>query len=366
MGLPFFGSSSTKDDVVSQVGIPVICALNWDKCTLVEQLNMKRKEVTVSKGGDDSWRNMEVSLPTNMKAAESSKSEKNITVYTGDSKRGHRERCIDFLKTWTDDSSVHMDLQVVGGCGAKILSTTARGLKGTNSNAISILTPGNCSWDTAAPTNLLFSCLQKFGLKGKCTDLFGGELVYDSTGFNVTNDLGGLVSIGSTAMEYHDKLCQEMRKDKVILDTLLTRYWDTKESSNEDKTSSRGKNTKLVKARQESQAVDVVRSDKGYVMTCEEVKLGLANQLGQEHKDHLSLSPGGEFELVGYAIPETGTLRGESGTYQSSIHLHWKKTLKRKTTEEVKSIEYTPPEVVMYKRTNIKDSKSLVEFSLKD
>lgn len=383
IGLPFFGSSAEDDGVAARrVGgeISVVCALNRGECTFVEQLNIGKDKARVAEGErDDFWSSLSKSSPGNNGSTKpSSTPKKKITlqVYTGDSKRVERQHCIDLLQTWTDASPVTtLDIQIMGGCGAKILRTAARGLPTADGNAISILL-GTSSWDTAAPTSILFSCIQKFGSKGKCTDLFGGELVYDSSGMNVTNDLGSLVSCGATAVEYHERLCQAMRKDRAVLDSFLMNYWgsggmekrvDEILQNGGAVSPSRGKKTRFEEARQESQAIDIARSDEGYVMTCDELQTQLAEQLGHEHKHYLNLETDGKFELVGYAVPEKGAQRSEAGVYQSKFHLCWDRIhpLKRlKTDDGDKCAIYTPPEVVGYKRTAIDDSRFSVEFKL--
>ena len=148
-----------------------------------------------------------------------------LNVYTGDSDRIHKKHALQYLESWipnnninndNNDPSTILNLCIVGGCGNKILRTLATGLDTNDGNALSIITPGTCSWDTAAPTAILLAATQSFGKQGKITDMFGGALVYDSSGENVTNDLGALISIGPIACSYHNKLCERFHGDSSL------------------------------------------------------------------------------------------------------------------------------------------------------
>lgn len=243
-----------------------------------------------------------------------------LNVYTGDSNRIHKKNALKYLSSWmsdnnTDPKSVNgttsnptLNIHIAGGCGNKILRTIATGLhSGTkDGNAIVIIPPGTCSWDTAAPTAILFATLALHGIKGKVTDMFGGELVYDSNGKKVTNDLGALVSIGSLAVCYHEKLCSTFRGDDAILNSLLNKYWihsgssSISHSSLVDDGNHENIRIKLQIAQQEPQAIDFVRNENGHCMTCHEVKMIVTETIKSCYHD---------LTLIGYSIPEKEAIR---------------------------------------------------------
>ena len=114
-------------------------------------------------------------------------------------------------------------ISVMGRCIAKIFHTTARGIDNDSNNTMSSLHLGTSLSDTAAPTNVRFSALQKFRQEEKCTNIFEGDLIYGSEGKNVTNDLVGLMLCEKLAVEFHDRLCQVMRDDHIVMGLLMTR-----------------------------------------------------------------------------------------------------------------------------------------------
>ncbi len=245
-----------------------------------------------------------------------------LNVYTGDSNRIHKKNALKYLSSWMSDnytdpksandisSNPNLNIHIAGGCGNKILRTIATGLhNGTkDGNAISVIPPGTCSWDTAAPTAILFATLALHGIKGKVTDMFGGELVYDSNGKKVSNDLGALVSIGSLAVSYHEKLCSTFRGDDAILNSLLNKYWmysgssSTSISNNSlvDYGNHENIRIKLQIAQQEPQAIDFVRNENGHCMTCHEVKMIVSETIKSCYHD---------LTLIGYSIPEKEAIR---------------------------------------------------------
>ena len=122
-----------------------------------------------------------------------------INVLVSDSQRPIKTKALECLNEWiqngvlndnqqsTNDKplpKVELQIQQVGGCGSKFLHTLL------SKHAISITTPGTCSWDTCAPSALLHASIAKFNSQdkykttqmkriGKVTDAFGGELIYD-------------------------------------------------------------------------------------------------------------------------------------------------------------------------------------------
>ena len=258
-----------------------------------------------------------------------------LNIFTGDSGRLYQKYAIKNLETWTSenhheptnksiDSSppigTILNRCIAGGCGNKILQTTASGIGMNDGNAISIIQPGTCSWDTAAPTAILFAALAKYGKQGKVTDLFGGELVYSPTGKKVTNDLGALISIGPMAGYYHDKISQTFRGDEIVLDSLLKNYWRVHPKELKDCGRGKKANTSidsLIIAQTEPQAIHFVRGEKGYVMTCAEVKSLVSEQI----------MPCGDSELIGYSIPEKNSVQNSQRKGKvidtCILHLFW-------------------------------------------
>jgi 3'-phosphoadenosine 5'-phosphosulfate (PAPS) 3'-phosphatase len=200
IGLPF----------VNQNGVNVICALNTKNTNIIETLTFCGGKGTMDE-------------PHSFQALEEpgSSDAHTLKLFTGDSNRMTKKISIDYLSGFMEaDHQGHiLNMCVTGGCGNKILRLIACGSLGYN--ALAIMPPGTCSWDTAAPTALLLAACNKFGIDVKVTDMLGSELVYDSSGLNVTNNLGCFVSVGKMAVGYHELVCENMKNDSIVLKSLL-------------------------------------------------------------------------------------------------------------------------------------------------
>ena len=285
IGLPFV----SFDDKDSNEGINIVCALHSEKCHIIERIQFKNGALCRLPEDASSWQSIEDHDTTKEKEAP-------LKVFTGDSNRLHKKHSLEYLEKWiseSDTSSHPMKLCIAGGCGNKILRSVAyASLSPTNHNAISVIPPGTCSWDTAAPTSILFAAMERFGFKAKVTDMFGGELVYNSSGKVVTNDLGVFVSCGEEALQYHDKLVKAMRCDGIILDSLLHKYWSDFGDCDGGDRDEEATRLKLKNAQMNEQSVHTMRNEKGYVMKCSEIQ-GLIS-------DEIDLHGA---KLIGYSMP---------------------------------------------------------------
>ena len=342
IGLPFLWN----DDGEKMGGVYVVSGLNWGKYSFVNTICVGEKG-KISHEYDTNFstpQNREDLLLSLGKPSSSSNDnhdkipESNVqtlNVFTGDSGRLHQKYALQNLETWTSEKQhdtpenlnpspyigTILKRCIAGGCGNKILRTISTGIGINDGNAISVIPPGTCSWDTAAPTAILFAALVKYSKQGKVTDMFGGELVYNPTGKKVTNDLGALVSIGPMAGYYHDKISQTFRGDEVILSSLLKKYWtvnlkDLQGGGVREDINSSVNSLRI--AQKEPQAIDFARGEKGYFMTCAEVKSIVSEQI-------ICCD---DSELIGYSIPEKNAVRNELREGKKIdtciIHLFWK------------------------------------------
>mmetsp|Transcript_7072 Transcript_7072/g.10137 ORF Transcript_7072/g.10137 Transcript_7072/m.10137 type:complete len:539 (-) Transcript_7072:263-1879(-) len=293
-----------------------------------------------------------------------------LRIFTGDSGRIQKNHAIRYLNEWVEESnsklnsskkqdsfpfaSTTIDLKIKGGCGSKILQTILDDADG----AISILPPGNCSWDTAAPTAILFASMKKYGLSGKVTDTFGGELVYHRKGRIVKNDLGVLLSRGDIAVKYHQRLCQKMREDQLILNYALNKYWNHTKFQKE----------LLELHNNESQAVDVIRNEEGHLFTCFEIQKRLEALLSIDQLQILTNSS----ELLHYTVPEKDVIRN-STDIKCTMHLTW--TSKENSTHENNGVKNEVayedvktliklPNSIEYQRIKSRNNTHTVIFSL--
>lgn len=287
IGLPFVSLATNEENTIN-----VVCAMNINECNIIDTVRFHDGICDNNDGKDFSWQSLE-----NGEESESSAGEDKtiLNIFTGDSRRIHKKHALEYIEKFTKENGDSFKLRTTGGCGNKILRATAcgtgRGLKG---NAIAVITPGTCSWDTASPSSILFASMTKFGIKGKVTDLFGGELVYTPSGKIVENDLGAFVSCGEKALAYHDKLTSAMRSDAIILDSLLRNYWNDfgdDSSANLDKDEEEVR-LKLKNAQCKPQRAHEMRNTVGYMMKCEEVQLLIS--------DHVNVEGS---RLIGYAMP---------------------------------------------------------------
>lgn len=204
IGLPFV--KLYDDDIPS-----VMCALNLNNFNIFETVSFTSAGIGRSNAS------------TGFQSLEQigSSEEKTLKIFAGDSNRWTKTKSLKYLSDFIEDSNQGyiMNLCVAGGCGNKILRVTACGSLGCE--AMSIMPPGNCSWDTAAPTAVLLAACDKFGFQSKVSDMLGNDLEYDSTGNEVTNTRGCLFSCGRIAVKYHEKLCEAMKNDPEVLKNLL-------------------------------------------------------------------------------------------------------------------------------------------------
>jgi len=342
IGLPFLWNDNPSKicNNKDEKGVYAVCGLHWKDSSFVKMLHIQNNidnnkeekpsnddtKVCETKNGDnddDLW----LSLGSCSSTAKDQALELDgtvLNVYTGDSNRIHKKHALNHLQEWTskpivkgsgNDLKTILDVCIAGGCGNKILRATAYGSK-NDGNALCIIPPGTCSWDTAAPTAILFAALSKYGKQGKVTDMFGGQLVYDSTGRKVLNDLGSLISVGKLAGEYHEKLCKTLRADNVILNSLLKNYWN---GSNDNLTAAdEDVRLKLHRAQQESQAVDFARNECGYIMSCKDIESLFSEQVSSINGS----------ELVGYSVPEKEVMSANSDSNDVTkcvIRLFWKR-----------------------------------------
>eukprot|EP00979_Chaetoceros_neogracilis_P007179 scaffold1506_cov220-Chaetoceros_neogracile.AAC.9 len=300
IGLPFV----SLDDKDSNEGINIVCALHSETCQIIERIQFRNGALCQLPKDARSWQSIEQQDTIHEEKAP-------LKVFTGDSKRLHRDHALLYLKKIIKESgnTAHpMKLCIEGGCGNKILRSAAyASLSPMHHNAISVIPPGTCSWDTAAPTSILFAAMDKFGFKAKVTDMFGGELVYNSSGKVVTNDLGVFVSCGEEAVQYHEMLVKAMRSNTIILDSLLHNYWedfggcdgkgkywnnfgDCEDERDRDEVPTQLE-LKIAQLTGE-QSVHTMRNNKGYVMKCSEVQALISDEIDLDGA-----------KLIGYAMP---------------------------------------------------------------
>ncbi len=193
-----------------------------------------------------------------------------------------------------------------------------------------------CSWDTAASTAMLRASEVQFGIVSNVTDMFGGQLVYDSTGSKVTNDLGVFVSFGDVAAKYHIELCKAMRSDAMILDSLLRKYWTV---SGDEIVMDEEVRIRLRSSQMKPQSVDTTRNAEGYVLTCKELETLVAEQISFDDS----------CKLIGYAMPERKGSGVETNGHTTDVdaidesvqelQLFW--------NSSEKNLSKSPPDVVL-------------------
>jgi len=321
IGLPFV----SLDDKEDKDGINIVCALHSKKNQIVERVQYLHGKIHRHEEGARSWQSIEEHQDMNDANAATREEEAPLKIFTGDSTRVHKKHSLQYLEKMISESdSTHpMKVCIAGGCGNKILRLAAyASLSPTHHNAIAVMPPGTCSWDTAAPTAVLFAAMEKFGLKAKVTDMFGGELVYNASGKVVTNDLGVFVSCGEEALKYHEKLVKAMRCDAIILDSLLNKYWnDFGDCDGRDK-DEEATRLKLKNAQTKEQYVHGTRNEKGYVLKCSDVQSLISDQTDLEGA-----------KLIGYSMP---------CEKEGSLQLFW-----RKGTGNGEGIKEMPDEAVI-------------------
>jgi len=207
--------------------------------------------------------------------------------------------------------------------------------------------------------------MNKFGLEGKVTDMFGGEIVYDATGSMVTNDMGVLVSCGSSSrtLQYHNDLCRAMRSDSVILDALLKQYWHRGTGGDSGGTDAMllGKEEmeergRMKDAQMKPQSVHIVRNAKGRVMTCQELQTLLSDQI-DVHSDACT--------LIGYSMIDSKDLSLSSSSPYSDPSRSWNE-LQLFWRADEESYKEKLPGLAKYKRVDstLEESGYTVELKL--
>ena len=287
IGLPFVNFDESESDDSNNI----TCSMNVNECNIIEMIRVQNGVCQSDSERQNTWQSLE-----KINEEDDFDLKSTIKIFTGDSSRIQMKHALKFLEDRAKENGDTLKRSIAGGCGNKILRTTAYPTVNSGiGNAISIINPGTCSWDTAAPSSILFASMKKFGVKGKVTDMFGGELVYNSSGATVENNLGAFVSCGEKAVEYHEKLVAAMRADKIVLDSLLHKYWDnfgddcTSAGVDKDEDQTR---MKLTNAQAQAQNVHIIRNTEGYVMKCEEIQTLVSNQMNVKGS-----------QLIGYAMP---------------------------------------------------------------
>lgn len=333
IGLPFlFNETSNGTDV------HIVTALHWGKSSFVKTVQVTKGKSPAKSDHDaesaitsieDLWLSLGNCASPEAKQKANECNGNILSVFSGDSNRIHKKHALEYLETLLSGSDTSeetsattntiLDVCIAGGCGNKILRTAASAFGGNCGNALSVIPPGTCSWDTAAPSAVLLAAMATFGIEAKVTDMFGGELIYSSEGHKVTNDLGAFVSIGTMATKYHEKLCEYFRGNDMILNSLLKRYWSFHSNdSNQD-----NGDAPLMAAHKEAQAIDFVRGMEGYVLSCAEIKTMLVSE-------QITPLSSRDTNLIGYSIPEKGANRGseENGERVDKcvMHLFWEET----------------------------------------
>ncbi len=383
IGLPFLfnGDDSTSSSCSSSSSgkVHVVIGLNWGKSSFVKCIQVPKQPLSTSTSNidpkidsdsssmGDLWLSIGDCVSSKAKKEALRSNEKVLSVFTSDSKRIHKKYALDYLeqllspdqrnKTASSETDTRnkppiLDIFIAGGCGSKILRTTASGLGSNCGNALGVILQGTSSWDTAAPTAIILAAIAASGTVGKVTDMLGGKLVYDATGKKVTNDLGAFVSIGPLAMEYHNKLCEYFRSDGEILESFLKDYWMHANAAGLTRPLIDERLRVLKNAQSEPQAVDFVRGQEGYILTCDQVKSMIS-------KDMI---PCNHLNLLGYSIPEKEAIRGTrvNGKIVDKcvMHLFWEDKI-------ICEASTSMPSSVLYERIQSGDDKHFsVQLSL--
>ena len=300
IGLPFV-PLETGDD-----SIKVVFAMNFSECNIVDTISFENGVCqSTSKNNDNDSEQKDTNIWHSLDRvygnSDESDLKSSLKIFTGNPTYLHKRHALQHLQHFTEKNGDSLNLRVTGGCGNQILRATAYSTANSGmGNAIAIINPGACSWDTAAPSSIMFASMAKFGDNGngnaKVTDMFGGELVYNPSGDIVENDLGALISCGEKAVEYHEKLVAAMRADKIILDSLLHKYWNNF-SSDDSKNGGFRKDEeeirlKLKNAQVNPQNVHLTRNSQGYVIKCDEIQTLVSDQMDVKGS-----------KLIGYAMP---------------------------------------------------------------
>ena len=217
VGLPFAGGRTETQEGKRGCDIPSIQVVH---ALLGEQPTLGR--VSVSNGSSSTFDELPFLTPAaedhTASTTTSSSSSRQLIVLSGDSRKPEKDLAIDHLRDICSDEGVELDIRTAGGCGTKIMQLAlcaAAASAGDNGrDAIAVMTRGNCSWDTAAPTAVLEAALQQAAGTGRVSDFYGDRLVYD--GVNVTNNLAVLASCGADTKRWHTELCKRLAKDKAV------------------------------------------------------------------------------------------------------------------------------------------------------
>ena len=216
VGLPFAGGRTETQEGKRGCDIPSIQVVH---ALLGEQPTLGR--VSVSNGSSSTFDELPFLAPAaedRSASTTSSSSGRQLIVLSGDSRKPEKDLAIGHLRDICSDEGVELDIRTAGGCGTKImqlaLCAAAASAGGDGRDAIAVMTRGNCSWDTAAPTAVLEAALQQAAGTGRVSDFYGDRLVYD--GVNVTNSLAVLASCGADTKRWHTELCKRLAKDKAV------------------------------------------------------------------------------------------------------------------------------------------------------
>ena len=216
VGLPFAGGRTETKEGKRGCDIPSIQVVH---ALLGEQPTLGRVSVSnESSSTFDELPFLALAAEDRSASTTSPPSGRQLIVLSGDSRKPEKDLAIGHLRDICSDEGVELDIRTAGGCGTKImqlaLCAAAASTGGDGRDAIAVMTRGNCSWDTAAPTAVLEAALQQAAGTGRVSDFYGDRLVYD--GVNVTNSLAVLASCGADTKRWHTELCKRLAKDKAV------------------------------------------------------------------------------------------------------------------------------------------------------
>jgi len=238
IGLPFSSTCPSNDQEINNETLDetlgpdnksktlILCGIHFEGSSLLQKASSNSNLFQRGKQTCLVWKDIERTLSEERNQYSDDDIEKQLNVFINDSKKEHINCALEYLQNWTSSNedkegdkyitNLNLNVEVAGGCGTKFLKTTFSKLE-KNIDAISIMPPSTCSWDTAAPTALLLSMLDKNGIDGKVTDLLGRDLVYTMSNDpeEAKNKFGVLVSCGDVALHCHDIICKNFQNENI-------------------------------------------------------------------------------------------------------------------------------------------------------
>lgn len=250
-----------------------------------------------------------------------------LVITTGDSSNSLLNDARNCVFKVAESLKLKTTKKIQGGAGNKLLDVAEGG------SDVALMNFTTCLWDTCAPEAIVKAA------GGKVTDIFGSPLTHKFNAKSVMNHLGVIGSMGNDAKVSHNKICEEIRKNKELAVVFNKQAGFKIEPTLNDS----------------SQAFDIARSLDGTPLTVEFLNEKIISGINNKRKHDDDNRDGSYSPSLGslnsYTVNDEDSVRGLMSD-AVRLELNWENTKAEKCL----------PNSIFYKRV---DMQNLAHMRLK-